>query len=180
METAHDGAGSAPEGACEQQAQVPVGARSVLLLPQKLVSRKSASKWRGPAAVLDIGETGVTGKFLGKPSKLARHCVRKRVGPKAAGDADSNPVSARSDAIKVWPSSALGQREEGNSAKLAREDGVGKWRNGSARPSVDGAGAPRCPPALHRFRYLPPPHPSAQVPSSPSLSVRTPPRGLIS
>ena len=44
------------------------------------ISRKSAPKWRGPAIILDIDETGVTVKFRSQTFKIARYRVRKRAG----------------------------------------------------------------------------------------------------
>ena len=56
------------------------------VLFHKIVSRGSAPRWRGPDGILDIDETGGTATFQGRAFKVARCCVRERVGPLDAGD----------------------------------------------------------------------------------------------
>ena len=46
------------------------------------VNRKSAQRWRRPAQILDIDETGVTVTFQDHSIKLGRYCVRKKVEEK--------------------------------------------------------------------------------------------------
>ena len=41
--------------------------------------RKSAPRWRGPAKVWPLGESGAVLSFQGRACKVARHCVRKKV-----------------------------------------------------------------------------------------------------
>ena len=43
------------------------------------ISRKSTPKWRGPAIILGIGETGATAKFQSQAFKITRSCSRKRI-----------------------------------------------------------------------------------------------------
>ena len=43
--------------------------------PQK----KSNPRWRGPAAILDIDESGVVLKFQSQTFKVARYCVRHKL-----------------------------------------------------------------------------------------------------
>ena len=50
-------------------------------------NEESAPKWRGPACVLGPDETEVTVRYQGRTFKVARYCVRRRVGEK---DAESN------------------------------------------------------------------------------------------
>ena len=45
----------------------------------KAPTKKSIPRWRGPAKVLLIDESGVTLSFQGLPFKVARHCVRRKV-----------------------------------------------------------------------------------------------------
>ena len=45
----------------------------------KAPARKSAPRWRGPAKVLLLDESGATLSFQGQTFKVARHCVRKEV-----------------------------------------------------------------------------------------------------
>ena len=41
--------------------------------------RKSHPRWRGPAKILDIDETGVTVKFQSQSFKVALFCVRRKL-----------------------------------------------------------------------------------------------------
>ena len=45
------------------------------------IGRVRVPKWRSPAAILDIGEVGVTVKFQSQTFQFARFCVRRRWGP---------------------------------------------------------------------------------------------------
>ena len=58
----------------------------------KAPQKKSNPRWRGPATILDIDESGVVLKFQSQSFKVARYCVRRKVEEKdlpqcsAAGD----------------------------------------------------------------------------------------------
>ena len=65
----------------------------------ELMARKRTPRWRGPVVALDVDDVGVIAKFAGRISKVARHCVRKRVGP----------ASERLDGSEAPPSSVLGE-----------------------------------------------------------------------
>ena len=47
--------------------------------------RKSQPRWRGPASILDIDETGVMVKHQTQSFKVARYCVRKQVKEYSVG-----------------------------------------------------------------------------------------------
>ena len=49
----------------------------------KLAGRKSAPERRGPAATLDIDETGVA---------VGRYCAHRRIDPNDVGDVEWNPT----------------------------------------------------------------------------------------
>ena len=57
-----------------------------------LLQKKSNPRWRGPAKILDIDESGVALTFQSQTFKVARYCVRRKVEEKdlpqgsAAGD----------------------------------------------------------------------------------------------
>ena len=55
------------------------------VLAHKAARRKSAPRWRGPAASLGIDENGVTVEFQGQFFEIARNCVRKQVEPRNGG-----------------------------------------------------------------------------------------------
>ena len=59
----------------------------------KAVNRKSTPRWRGPAKILDINETGVTSKFQSRTFKDARYCVGKKEETTDAEEVDGNPAS---------------------------------------------------------------------------------------
>ena len=54
----------------------------------KSANWQGAPMWRGPPAVPDIDETGVTGEFKGQTFKVAGCSVRKRVDPENVGGVD--------------------------------------------------------------------------------------------
>ena len=54
------------------------------VLPYKSRARGTASKWRGPAVLLDIDGTGGVVKFQSHTFKAARFRVRERVASKNA------------------------------------------------------------------------------------------------
>ena len=64
-------------------------------LSRKTVNKKSAPRKRGPALILDIGETGATVEFRPQTFKAARFCVREEVEARDVGDAELDPLRAR-------------------------------------------------------------------------------------
>ena len=60
-------------------------------LPYKAQRKKGALRWRGPALISDIDETGVTAKFQSQTLKVARFCVRKKVEAGDVEDAGFDP-----------------------------------------------------------------------------------------
>ena len=56
-----------------------------LVLFYKAPHRKSRPRWRGPALLLDIDETGATVKYQTQSFKVARYCVRKQVKANSDG-----------------------------------------------------------------------------------------------
>ena len=53
-----------------------------VVLFYKAPQKKSNPRWRGPAAILDIDESGVVLKFQSQTFKVARYCVRRKVAEK--------------------------------------------------------------------------------------------------
>ena len=43
----------------------------------KAAKKKSTTRWRGPAKILDIDDTGATVKFQSRTFNMARYCVRE-------------------------------------------------------------------------------------------------------
>ena len=60
----------------------------------KTVSRKSATRWRGPAVISEIDEAGVTVKFRRLTFKVARNCVRRKAEPKNVGGVEKQAAFA--------------------------------------------------------------------------------------
>ena len=48
----------------------------------KAPHKKGNPRWRGPAAILDIDESGVALKFQSQTFKVARYCVRRKLEEK--------------------------------------------------------------------------------------------------
>ena len=55
------------------------------------LDRTSAERWRRPAKILDIDETGVTVNFHTQTSKVKRFCVRKKAEEKDVDDEECDP-----------------------------------------------------------------------------------------
>ena len=53
-----------------------------LALFHKAPRKKSKPRWRGPAAILDMDESGATLQFQSQSFKVARFCVRRKVEEK--------------------------------------------------------------------------------------------------
>ena len=64
-----------------------------VVLFYKAPSRKSSPRWRGPATVLLLGDSGATLSFHGQTFKVARHCIRRKVRTSA------EPEASREDAF---------------------------------------------------------------------------------
>ena len=62
------------------------------VLFHKAPSRKSAPRWRGPARVLPLDESGAALSFQGQTFKVARHCVRKKVRASVESEASCDGV----------------------------------------------------------------------------------------
>ena len=63
----------------------------------KAQSLKSLPRWRGPARILDIHETGATVTFQSQTLKVARYCVRKRQEEKDAQEEEWQTSMHRGD-----------------------------------------------------------------------------------
>ena len=59
------------------------GAAGGPVLFPKTQNRKSFPRMRGPAKILDIGETGGTATFRSQTSEIFRYCARERLGEAA-------------------------------------------------------------------------------------------------
>ena len=88
----------------------------------KAVNRKSAPRRRGPAAILEIDETGATDKFQTKTFDMAPRCVRRQVDPKGVSDVSWNPASENAGALDGMPSVSSG-KTIGNGRPLQEEGG---------------------------------------------------------
>ena len=75
----------------------------------KAVDRRSAPRRRGPAKILAIEETGVPAKFQSQTFKLARYCVRKKMAPQDAGEAEMHCASGTSETRDGAPLADLGE-----------------------------------------------------------------------
>ena len=74
------------------------------VISYKSGGRKSAPKWRSPAAIPGVDETGVTGKAHDPMFGVARYCFRKRDGPKDVGSVDWDSASGLDMETGMWPS----------------------------------------------------------------------------
>ena len=68
----------------------------------KAPTKKSIPRWRGPAKVLLIDESGVTLSFQGLTFKVARHCVRRKV--RAVESQDTSCEDVFDDLCRSTPS----------------------------------------------------------------------------
>ena len=55
------------------------------------VNRKSTPRWRGPAKLADINDTGAPVKFHAQTSEVARYCVCKKAEEKDAEGQEWEP-----------------------------------------------------------------------------------------
>ena len=62
------------------------------VLHYKAPARKSGPRWRGPAKVPLMDDSGVALSFQGQTFKVARHCVRKKVRAPAEAEASCDEV----------------------------------------------------------------------------------------
>ena len=122
-------------------------------------------------AVLDVDEAGVTAKFRNRASEVAPSCARKRVDPEDVGSLGWDPVSGLEMGTDVWPSLISGRDAAGVPQAAA---GRGS-RNVSPVPAPSGPSEGDS--GIHSGSSASLP---AQLPSSPSLSIRLPPAGRSS
>ena len=135
-----------------------------------------APRWRGPAAILEVGDTGATATFQSQTDNVARSCVRRQVGPKVAGGVNRNPASGNSDTLDGKPSVLLGKT-------LGNDRAVTEGAGGPSEPSTtspreqSGVNGDPGSPLLPPIAALAPSSPSLfiQAPSSPPLAVQVPP-----
>ena len=73
------------------------------MLFRKVVNRKRITRRRGPAEMLDIGETGATAKFQSQGPEVARYCVRKKVEEKDVEDAELDSPQTRTGSSEAAP-----------------------------------------------------------------------------
>ena len=84
----------------------------------KAPNRKSAPRWRGPAKILDVGDTGATAKFQSPTFKVARYSLRKNVAAYGVEVGDWNSASGGSDTLDCMPSVASGEAQGGDRSFL--------------------------------------------------------------
>ena len=68
-----------------------------MVLFYKATTKKSSPRWRGPAKVLAIDESGVTVYFQSQTFKVARFCVRRRVKESEVVDQDGRVFRSTAD-----------------------------------------------------------------------------------
>ena len=110
-----------------------------MVLFYKAQSKKSSPRWRGPAKVSEIDESGVTVYFQIQTFKVARFCVRRRVKESEAVDQDGRVFRSTADPwAEQWHTSVDGVRfseEEKESMEVEPlADGNGVWQRGLSSP----------------------------------------------
>ena len=86
-----------------------------MVLFHKTPHRKRSPRWRGPAKVLEIDETGVTVSFQSQTFKLARFRVRRRVKESEVVDQDGRvPCSTAEPWIGTWRTDKDGVQVNGD------------------------------------------------------------------
>ena len=140
------------------------------MLLYKTPNRKGAARWRGPAKILGIYETGVTAKSQSQYLYLARYCIRKKAEEKDATKANWNIAKDTRDLWGGPPTKDLGTdlkltgapREEGGNTEEPGEGlDIVLLQLKTWKPSL----APR--------RVVP-------APDSPNLSIQLPPSPSLS
>ena len=146
-----------------------------LEISHESASRKSAPRWRGPAAISDIDEAWVTAEFQGQTFKVARFCARRQYEPKDVGGVECTPASESIDALEGLPPSMLGKRGDDerlpqDGLRKASETSTGSpnQETGKENGSEPSSPAPVAIPAPSFFSL------AIQLPSSPSVSVELP------
>ena len=110
----------------------------------------------GPAKILDTNEAGATLKSRSETFKVARNCLRRKVGERGADDEELDPLHARVGAAGSAPLERHAQRDLGD--VMGVDEGKGSWTSSSDAPrSEDG----------YRRAAIP-------APSPPALSVHLP------
>ena len=131
----------------------------------KAQNRKSLPRWRGPAKIPDIHETGATVTCRSQTSKVARYCARKQPKEKDVSDEvwrsslhrGDTLMSQRPDDAEVAQASAVAMRKPLKVLDVGQEPGGGSVSTNMTRePSMT-------PPRL------------ISVFDSPPLSVQLPP-----
>ena len=109
--------------------------------------RKSAPRWRGPAKILAVDDTGATVKFHGRTF---------RVDAQDVGRVDWNPNLGSPNTLDGMPSVALGRPQGADRMSLGRDGG----------PIEDRAASPREQQDVHDVTGSPPSPVTAPVPAS--------------
>ena len=98
---------------------------------------KSNPRWRGPAAILDIDESGATLEFQSQYSKVTRYCVRRKVEEK---DLPQGPAACDNPMKIGWDMSQPLFARPPEPDLLANEEAPSDLT--LAAPPVDGAEEP--------------------------------------
>ena len=140
----------------------------------KTVSRRSAPRWRGPSATLDIDEAGGAVKSQGRTFKVAGYCVCREMDPKDVGEMGWKPASESSEEMDVLPSSVLGKRGGGEVTQIDGREGASGLSTGSPGIVLGGRSDSRTLPPSLSVPLPPYPTLSFQVPPSPSPLAQAP------
>ena len=157
--TAHDGAGSEIEGGGRKQITRVAGVYGAVGdtgLLYKSRNKKIAPRWRGPAKILDIDETGATVKFRSLTFGMARYCIWGKVEAEIVEAAELDPLRARMRTAASALREQSAQRDMRDVTDV--DEGERIWTSSTDTPRSEA-------------RY----HPAATlVPDSPTLSVQLP------
>ena len=130
------------------------------------MNRKGALRWRGPAKILGVDDTGVTVEFQSQTFRVARYCVRKKVEEEDLGEGDWDPSRAYPRTLGLAP-------RENSTLRIERNEVEGEKEKADTSSSAGTPGG--CP---HTFpKAIPVPASPlllVQVPSSPQPSVQLP------
>ena len=132
----------------------------------KAVKGRSAPRWRGPAKIPDIDETGVAAKFQSLTFKVVGYRVRKGEETQDVGEVDWNPASGKSDQWDGVPLEATSKTYNYEEIPLGEGENV----------TVTSTDVSHGPPSSPRPVPIPaPPALSKPLPGSPSRSIEHPP-----
>ena len=132
----------------------------------KALSRKSAKRWRGPAKILEIGQTGATEKFQSQTFMVARYRVQTKVEEKDAGGAELDPARAQMRPREVAPWGYDGPGHEDDEMDVDEDKGATATSKG--KPAGCSTATQRALPVSDA------PPLSEQVPPSPRSSPKHP------